>query len=68
MTRTLLLIFAFLALMIGSFIWFVATWDASREDPISLILPKISPPEAPTSATIVTWVLTHLTPTKKPHA
>jgi len=36
MTRTLLLIFAALAFMIGSFIWFVATWDASKEEPISL--------------------------------
>ncbi len=35
MNKTLALIFAALALMIGSFIWFVATWDASREDPIS---------------------------------
>ncbi|MBU2994257.1 hypothetical protein Q4555_07220 [Octadecabacter sp. 1_MG-2023] len=39
MTKTLLLIFAFLALMIGSFIWFVATWDASKEEPVSLIRP-----------------------------
>lgn len=39
MKNTLLLIFAALALMIGSFIWFVATWDASAEDPISLTRP-----------------------------
>lgn len=35
MTRTLLLIFAFIALMIGSFIWFVATWDRDAEQPVS---------------------------------
>ena len=35
MKNTLLLIFAFLALMIGSFIWFVATWDKSAEEPVS---------------------------------
>ncbi len=39
MRNTLLLIFAALALMIGSFIWFVASWDASAEEPISLIRP-----------------------------
>ncbi|AKS47322.1 hypothetical protein SAMN05444287_3037 [Octadecabacter temperatus] len=39
MTRTLLLIFAFLALMIGSFVWFVITWDASKEEPVSAIRP-----------------------------
>ncbi|QEE36701.1 hypothetical protein FTO60_13825 [Octadecabacter sp. SW4] len=54
MTRTLLLIFAFLALMIGSFIWFVATWDADAEEPVSL-LPASSwpiqlPPEGPPAA------------------
>lgn len=38
MTRTLLLIFAVLTLMIGSFVWFVATWDASKEDPITMLL------------------------------
>ena len=35
MTRTLLLIFAFIALMVGSFIWFVATWDKEAEQPVS---------------------------------
>ena len=39
MTRTLALIFAALALIIGSFIWFVASWDASKEDPVSSIRP-----------------------------
>jgi hypothetical protein len=36
MTRTLLLIFAFIALMLGSFIWFVATWDPAERAPVSL--------------------------------
>ena len=36
MNKTLLLIFAALALMIGSFVWFVATWDAATEVPIGL--------------------------------
>jgi len=35
MTRTLLLILAFLILMIGSFIWFVATWQPSEREPIT---------------------------------
>ena len=39
MKNTLLLIFAALALMIGSFVWMVATWDASKEEPVSLIRP-----------------------------
>lgn len=45
MTRTLLLIFAALALMIGSFIWFVATWDVKAKSPISFIWPHKLPPE-----------------------
>ena len=40
MKRTLLLIFAALALMIGSFIWFVATWDRTAEQPISWGAPE----------------------------
>ena len=36
-TKTLLLIAAFVAAMIGSFIWFVATWDPSKEEPVSAI-------------------------------
>ncbi len=34
--RTLLAIFAFIALTLGSFIWFIATWDASKEEPVAL--------------------------------
>lgn len=33
---TLLGIAAFVALMLGSFIWFIATWDKSNEEPVSL--------------------------------
>lgn len=36
-SKTLLLIGGFIALMLGSFIWFVATWDASKEEPISAL-------------------------------
>lgn len=46
-SRILMLIAAFLFLTVGSFIYFVATWDAEKEQPVSIILPKISPPEAP---------------------
>ncbi|WP_172794921.1 hypothetical protein [Loktanella sp. 3ANDIMAR09] len=44
MKMTLLLIAAFLAFTIGSFVWYVATWS----DPAaaSIILPQILPPEA----------------------
>ena len=33
--RTLLIILAFVALVVGSFIWFIATWDAEREEPVA---------------------------------
>ena len=36
-TRTLILIFAFLALSIGSFVVFVATWDRDAEEPVSAL-------------------------------
>ena len=35
MTRTLLLIFAFIAFMLGSFIWFVATWNPAERAHVS---------------------------------
>ena len=55
MTRTLTLIFAALALMIGSFVWFVATWDASKEQPIGIISPKIPAPQGlPDAGTVFT--------------
>ena len=37
--KTLLLIGAFVAAMIGSFVWFVATWDKDREEPVSGLAP-----------------------------
>ncbi len=43
--QVLLLIAAFLVLTVGSFVYYVATWD-SRETSL-IILPKILPPEAP---------------------
>lgn len=33
-TRTLLLIFGFVTLSLGSFIWFIATWDPAKEQPV----------------------------------
>lgn len=35
MTRTLFAIFAFIAFMLGNFVWFIATWDADKEEPVS---------------------------------
>jgi len=40
-TKILLLIAAFVIFMLGSFIWFVATWDPSQEEPVSA-LPKVT--------------------------
>ena len=37
--QILLLIGAFLTLTLTSFIWFVATWDAEKEQPVSLTVP-----------------------------
>lgn len=34
-TMTLLAILAFVAFAVGSFIWFIATWDKTREEPVS---------------------------------
>ena len=45
--KVLMLIAAFLCITVGSFIYFIATWDADAEQPVSIILPQISPPEAP---------------------
>ena len=33
--RTLLIILVFVALILGSFIWFIATWDPAQEQPES---------------------------------
>ena len=38
-TGILLLIAAFVAFMVASFIWFVATWDADREEPVGALPP-----------------------------
>jgi hypothetical protein len=37
--KTLLLIAAFVTLTFGSFIWFIATWDADKEQPIGQLTP-----------------------------
>ena len=34
-TLTLLAILAFVTFGVGSFIWFIATWDMTREEPVS---------------------------------
>ena len=33
-TRTLLVIAAFVVVTLASFIWFIATWDPAREEPV----------------------------------
>lgn len=38
-TNILILIAAFITLTLGSFIWFIATWDADNEQPIGLLAP-----------------------------
>ena len=50
--KTLLLIAAFIVLTLGSFIWYIATWDADERVDLgsvhtTLALLKILPPEAP---------------------
>jgi hypothetical protein len=37
--KILLLIAAFVTLTLGSFIWFIATWDADNEQPIGHFAP-----------------------------
>ena len=39
-TRILMLIVAFLTLTLGSFIWFIATWDAAAEEPLGQNAPR----------------------------
>ncbi len=34
-TMTLLAILVFVALTLGSFIWFILTWDKTKEQPVS---------------------------------
>ncbi len=40
--RTLLAIFAFVALILGSFIWFIATWDAESEKSITRMITPLA--------------------------
>ncbi len=40
--RTLLLIAVFVALIVGSFIWFIVTWDAAKESPVTDMVPPVS--------------------------
>lgn len=37
MTRTLILILVAVALIVGSFIWFVATWNPEAEESITAL-------------------------------
>ena len=37
--QVLLLICSFVTLTLGSFIWFIATWDADKEQPIGQLAP-----------------------------
>lgn len=39
--RILLVIFAFVAFTLGSFIWFVATWSPSEEEPVTRLAPAM---------------------------
>ena len=48
--QILLLIGAFLTLTVGSFIYYVATWDAEKEQPVTLITPSLNPALAKVSA------------------
>ena len=38
-TITLLGILAFVVLVVGSFVWFIATWDADAEEPVTHTIP-----------------------------
>lgn len=40
--RTLLIILAFVALTLGSFIWFIATWDPSKEEPVAMLAAPVA--------------------------
>ena len=40
--RTLLVIAAFVALIIGSFIWFIITWDPSRDGSVTALPAPVS--------------------------
>jgi hypothetical protein len=54
--QVLMMILAFVVLTLGSFIWYIATWDAEKRSdmlhaaPLTLALLEILPPEAPLPA------------------
>ena len=52
MTRTLLMILAAMALTLGSFIWFVATWDADARAPATFIFEEDQAPAAHSALSI----------------
>ncbi len=41
--RILLLIAAFVTLTLGSFIWFIVTWDPEKEQPVGMHNPALLP-------------------------
>lgn len=41
-SRILLGILIFVALTLGTFIWFIATWDPSKEEPVMRLAPAMS--------------------------
>ncbi len=41
--RVLMMIAAFLALTLGSFIWFIVTWDPDKEQPVGMQTPSPLP-------------------------
>ena len=40
-SRTLWLVAGFIAFSVGSFIWFILTWDPAKEDPVVHVQPHI---------------------------
>ena len=40
-TMTLIGILAFVTLVLGSFIWFIASWDKSEEEPVTRAFPAM---------------------------
>ncbi len=51
--RTLLIILAFVVISVGSFIWYIATWDPAEHEPVSVLRSNTAPglEAAPRSAT-----------------
>jgi hypothetical protein len=46
MQRTLIVIAIFVALIVGSFIWFIATWDPAQEQPVSRMVQPLEVKQA----------------------